>query len=167
MFDAVVRHLLSNEYGPLDRLIELGVFLLIFVEVVVGLGSYLKRRNRKKFLEGRREWLSQLVAEGEKLRHDTPPEAEWSTGDPALYKWIEQLDSWSGRTVEALKESSPKAAVTFNLFRNSGAREVIVYTPNKVGRPFQVSGQVRVAYERLVSQLGNLTEIVEKSDVYF
>jgi hypothetical protein len=40
--------------------------------------------------------------------------------------------------------------------------------PNDAGRPVRLTSQdVIDAYERLVSQLANLTEIAEKADLYF
>jgi hypothetical protein len=85
----------------------------------------------------------------------------------ARSEWIELVEAWNTWIAESLTAEFPKAAVTFNMVRTPGVSEAIVFPPNIAGSPYCVSGSVRVAYLRLVAQLGNLTEIMEKAEIYF
>ena len=43
----------------------------------------------------------------------------------------------------------------------------IARTPNSAGIPFMVGSPTCYVYQRLIGQLANLTEIMEKADFYF
>ena len=47
MLTVITRHLLSNEYGPFDRFVELGVLIFVAYEVIVGVIRHCRAAKRK------------------------------------------------------------------------------------------------------------------------
>lgn len=165
-----IHHTVFEEIRPFDWImLAVEVLVLLFV----GYGEWTtfsdrrKAKRREAILAPKRLWLAGLIEQGEQLRRDTPREAIEYNDHPSFFPWIQRVDTWGKETVTALERESPKAAIVFNLVKSPVSMEVFVYLPNKLGSPFQLSGNLRVAYERLTSQLANLAEILEKLEVYF
>jgi len=45
MLALIVKHLLANEYGPLDRILEIGIFLFVFAELLLTVVWALEREE--------------------------------------------------------------------------------------------------------------------------
>ena len=160
----ILHHLLSNEYTSFDRFLEMGVFLLILYEVAVGILDRWTGRRRKNLLSKRRAALSEFVARGDKLRHDTP-DVRTQPGYP--WDWLNAVDSWTSETAEFLARYSSNAGTAFTLIRQSNLFIGTVELPNALGRSFPVESRIREAHQRLVAQMSNLAEIIEQADLYF
>ena len=144
------------------------------VLLLVGYGEWTtfsdrrEARKRESFIAPKRAWLAGLIEQGEQLRRDTPVEVDTRAEHPAFQIWVNRADDWSNRTAEAVDRECPKGIVVFNLMRPAHMGSVYVQTPNKAARQFHIGNQdVLYAYERLVSQIANLTQIKENAEVYF
>jgi hypothetical protein len=164
---AIIHHLLSTEYGPFDRFLEIGVLLLIAYEVVVGFLAHRKTKKRARLLNARRKAISALLEKGNALRHETPTNEEAAAERVYPSAWMTAVNAWGDKVRTFLSQSSPSAANTFSLIRDSNASDNIVHLPNSHHDRFHVSGHLREHYQQLVAQLASLTEIMEKADVYF
>jgi hypothetical protein len=76
MLGPIAKHLLSDLYGPLDRLLEIGVFLLIAYEVIVDVRRHYKETKRRKELDRIVTSLSKLMDKGQSLQESTPIQSE-------------------------------------------------------------------------------------------
>ncbi|MGA3264225.1 MAG: hypothetical protein ABSC47_09295 [Terracidiphilus sp.] len=161
MFDGV------RPFDWVMLIVEVLALVLIGYQVWLAFRERRTKQERERLLAAKRSWLSGIMARGEQLRQDTPVEAATFYDHATFRPWLESVDVWGRETAESLSKECPKAAIVFNLMRPAGTAHVIAYTPNKAGSPFQVSGKIREAYVRLVEQLANLTEIMEKADFYF
>ena len=156
--------LISGEYGPFDRALEIGVFGLILYEVWIGIKSRWADRKRKKHLGQIRVVLSQALGRGDQLRQNAP-DVQMEADYP--WSWLKGVDLWSEKTANLISEYSTDAASAFTLIKQSNLFINSVELPNSVGRVFRVESGIRESYQRLVMQLSNLAEIMQKMEVYF
>ena len=158
MLGVIVKHLLSHEYGPLDRFLELSVLILIAYEVVMGVRHrhQIKRRNT---IVNR---LFAFMEKGQQLQAAIPNPAVLPD---AVGSWLEQVEIWKSQTKAFLAPLSPKAASAFMLVINAGTADKQVRRPD--GARFGVGGMIADAYQVLQINLDNLRQIMEKPDAYF
>ena len=154
----------SGEYGPFDRALEIGVFGLILYEVWIGISVRWKERKRKKLLARIRVVLSHALGHGDQLRQNAP-DAQMQADHP--WSWLKEVDLWSEKTANLISEYSTDAASAFTLIKQSNLFINSVELPNSVGRVFRVESDIRESYQRLVMQLSNLAEIMQKMEIYF
>jgi hypothetical protein len=164
MLCLIAKYLLSDSYGPLDRFLEIGVFLLIAYEVIVGIVRHRGTTKRQRELGRIVASLSKLMDKGQALQGSVPDpsRADW----PILESWIKSVDAWSGEmnAFLFLGARSARASASFTLILDSSASDRVV---NKPGESFNLHGPTRECYQRLLVQLSNLRGIMEKPDVYF
>ena len=86
MLYLIAKHLLSDSYGPLDRLLELGVFLFIAYEVIVGIVRHRRATRRQKELKQIVTSLSQFMDDGLGLQRSVPDTAKEESG--VLNLWM-------------------------------------------------------------------------------
>ncbi len=164
-----IAHMAMESIRPFDWVmlaVEVLVLALIAYEVWVGFHERRIKRLRERFLTGKRELLSEFSFEGESLRRKVPQHLGAESNGPER-EWCDLADSWGKLTVESLEQISPKAAIAFNIVRDYGGPMTIARTPNSAGIPFMVGSPTCYVYQRLIGQLANLTEIMEKADFYF
>jgi hypothetical protein len=148
--------------------VETLVLLLVGYGEWVTFSDHRKANKRHKFLTPKRIWLAGLIERGEQLRQNAPVEMETREEHPDFQLWVNRVDEWSNRTGEAIGKESLIAIVVFNQTHPCGLGSVFVQTPNQAGKPLYISNQdVLWAYQRLVSQLANLTRIKDNADLYF
>src|SRR5437879_989714 len=104
MLCAIARHLLSNEYGPFDRLVELGVFLFVGYEVVIEIWHRRKARIRAKYIAMRVAEMREAISKGQRLQLSTP-----KSGDPHVVEWAQAVTNWGEETRVLLKSFSAHA----------------------------------------------------------
>ena len=149
MLCVIARHLLSNEYGPFDRFVELGVFLFVGYEVVMGISHRHQATIRGKRIAERVAAMRDLMSKGQDLLLCSPP-----SGDPRVAEWAQAVSNWNEETRLLLKSYSAHAETAF-LLR-------IPESPNRYGSIGAV-----FEYISLLSGMRNLRGIIEKPDVYF
>ena len=142
---AIIKHLLSYEYGPYDRLLEFLVLALIAYEVMGNIWH--GRRLRLRFAS-----IFRLIHNGQELAHSVPihPVADQAGIDA----WKKKLDVWMQETHRFLQKCSPQAVT---IFLQSGH---VVENPH-------VAPMLRADCATLMMRLDNLRAIMEKPDVYF
>lgn len=91
MLGTIIKHLLSSEYTPLDRLIEFGVFVFIAYEVFVGIRDRRKAKKRRALVEARSEAIRRALAEGHELRSNAP---RLGAGAMKAGEWINLVNEW-------------------------------------------------------------------------
>ena len=159
MAGLILKHLLSNEYGPFDRFVELGVFALIAYEVVVGIVRHRKTAKRQKELDEIVKTLSEFMKRGQQLERTIPEPGHdrmINALSPTIAGWTNAVKAWSKETGEFLERHSPKAAAAFMLISGIGifANPQIVYPES--GHSFPIEGTQRESYQKLIVQFGNL-----------
>jgi hypothetical protein len=171
MLTVITRHLLSNEYGPFDRFVELGVLIFVAYEVIVGVIRHCRAAKRQRHLDAIIKTLSKLMSEGQELQGVTPNAQllDYANKEAEIRQqievWKKAISVWREKTVKLLASHSSRAVSAFVLIVDSQAVDTMVY-PAK-GYPFPLNGHTRESYQRLVTQLGNLRSIMEKPEVYF
>jgi hypothetical protein len=87
----LVKHLLSSEYGPYDRLLELGVFFLILWEIVNPIAIFRHARRRKR-LRKVEMVVRDFIASGEDVKRRAPLTftPEWAT---SVDVWVREVGS--------------------------------------------------------------------------
>src|SRR5437016_12602673 len=114
MFAAICKHLMTGEYTPFDRFVELGVFLLIAYEVVVPMIQ--RRLQRRNFYR-----LADLVEEAGKLRNSMPT-VDDSNGQAI---WSRKVNDWTDRAKGALRKY-PHFTLTY--FENESGVDIVAGT---------------------------------------
>ena len=137
-----------NSYGPLDRLLEIGVFLLILYEVIIGVRKNRKEKRRKKQVDERVTALREAMSNGQHLQLSTP-----AGGSAQVSAWAQAVSNWGEATRKLLKSYSAHAESAFLL-----QMPMPVNILGSIGAPFE--------YMQLVSRLANLRGIIEKPDIY-
>lgn len=149
MICAIVRHLLSNEYGPFDRLLEFAVLAFIAYEVVTSVWHKRKIRRRSKE-------IFQLFSKGQALQYAAPPAG---TMDEAIVAaWVESVKAWIMEVHKFLEGYSAQAAASF--IHESGGVSVTY-------RGVSGLAEAQSWYATLQTRLNSLRNIMEKLDVYF
>jgi hypothetical protein len=149
MLCTIARHLMSNEYGPFDRLVELGVFLFVGYEVVMGIWYRRKAKIRGGLVAQRVAAMRDAMSRGQELQLCTP-----ASGNPNVDEWAQAVSNWGEETRVLLKSFSAHAETAF-----------LMQTPVS---PFITSSIGALSeYISLISRLSNLRGIIEKPDVYF
>jgi hypothetical protein len=150
---------------PFDWLmlvVEIAVLLLILYEVVVGIRRHQEEAKRTAKLALIVASLATKMDEGYNLQITTPnPQLDTST----VSDWIQSVRAWAYETEIILNHHSLRAVRAFTLVVDSSEAERMVYPTS--GMPFYVTGNLREAYQRLLAQLNNLRNIIEKPEVYF
>lgn len=146
MLQFICRHLISGEYGPFDRIVELLVLVLIAWEVVI-VPLYRKRVVRRKS----REILAFITA-GESLQNTIP---RGGSSDDEVNVWVDKVKEWM-LTVHSFLQKDVKQAVA-------------VFNHHTIGPHYslRVPPQADPWVHELDARLRNLQSILEKPDVYF
>ena len=145
-------------------IVEVLVLVLIGYEVLVGKRERRIKHKRELLLAQQKAALSGFMAKGDQLRQNTP---NMQMQKEYPHDWIGAVDSWSRQTADYLAQYSLNAGSAFTLIKQSNLFIERVELPNSDGRVFRVESHIRESYQRLVMQLSNLAEIVEKVDLYF
>lgn len=162
----IAKHLMFDSYGPLDRLLEIGVFLLIAYEVIVGFVRHRSEANRQKRVGAILATLAGFMERGQELQENVP--VPWKASDRDRSEWITSVKKWTADTSDFLiihTSRSGEAGVVFHLVTNAGLVDSVVQDSS--GQSFTLTADVREVYQRLLVQLSNLRGIKEKPDVYF
>ena len=150
MFCLIVKHLLSNEYGVFDRVLEIIIAGVVLAEGIVGLITWLANRKRKRLLAQRTGVLRCAMSNGQELQRSIP-----ASGDSHVADWAQAVNNWGKETRGLLKSFSEHAETAFSL-----------PTPSE---PYVTGSEGAVLVEArlfLTSSLNNLLGIIEKPDVY-
>jgi hypothetical protein len=154
MLGLIAKHIMSNEYGPLDRILEFLVFALIAYEVVAGIVRGLRERKRAKIVCERSEKIRQIVAKGQELQSDTP---RFGTNMMAIAAWTNSVKEWLLSAQELMGSYSPQAVVALS---HDTSGEVPPWWDS-------IAVAARIQYGTLIASLNNLQRILEKPEVYF
>jgi hypothetical protein len=146
MLLSICRHLISNEYGPFDRVVEFLVLALIAYEVIV-FPVYHKWTVGKKS-----KVILVFLADDQRL-HDTPPGSQASEEEAKA--WVDEVKNWILAVQSFLAKDAKSAVVVFN--RHSiGVRYGL-----------KISLFAENWFYELDARLKTLQSIMEKPDVYF
>ncbi|MGB6802471.1 MAG: hypothetical protein WA899_02265 [Candidatus Sulfotelmatobacter sp.] len=151
---------------PFDWLmlgIETAVLLLILYEVVVGIVRHCGARRRQKELSRIITSLSQFMDEGLELQKSVPDTATEQTG--VLRSWITNTKAWGDKINTFLVARSRQASAAFLLVHDLSSSDSVVFAPS--GEVFYLASPLREHYQRLLTQLNSLRQIIEKPEVYF
>lgn len=151
---------------PFDWLmlvIETLVLLLILYEVIVGIRRHRREEKRAKELAHIIAALSEIMNKGKELQLSVPDPA--TTDWPVHDSWMKSVKAWSSDTNTFLATHSSRASSAFLLLLDTASVTSMVIRPNDSS--FQLHGYLREYYQRLVVQLSNLRQIMEKPEVYF
>lgn len=149
----IIKHLLSSEYGPFDRFLEIGICLFVGYEVIVTFLDRREKRRRKKLVNSRSEAIRTLISKGHQLLVSAP-HSPVSALIPQAAAWIDLVHAWN-REVQALLQSySSQALASYN----QGI-------PHDASFPGLALATHR-DYAILLLRLDNLRNIMEKTDVY-
>jgi len=163
MIAIIANHLFADSYGVWDRLLEIGVFSLIAYEVWVGFYRHRKETRRQNKLNKILASLGQFMDTGQDLQKSVSDPRYTEFG--VLNLWMMSVNAWSLKANEFLSSHSPRAAAAFLLVRDSSSADSVVFLDS--GRSFHLGGTVREHYQKLLSQLDNLRQIMEKPEIYF
>jgi hypothetical protein len=152
---------------PFDWLmlgIETAVLLLILYEVVVGIVRHRGAIRRQRKLKQIATSLSQFMDTGRELLRSVPdPSKEESE---VLRLWMVNTNAWGVRANDFLAACSQQASGAFLLVHDSSSADSVVFTPSG-DEFFYLASPIREHYQRLLTQLNNLRQIIEKPEVYF
>jgi hypothetical protein len=163
MLYLIAKHLLSDSYGLWDRFLELGVFLFIAYEVIVNIVRHRREKRRQKELKQIVVSLSQFMDEGVGLQRSVPDTAKEEVG--VLQSWMTNTKAWGDKVSECLATHSLRASAAFLLVHDLSLSDSVVFAPS--GELFYLLSPLREHYQRLLTQLNNLRQILEKPEVYF
>ena len=152
---------------PFDWLmlgIETAVLLLILYEVIVGIVRHHEATCRQKKLRQIVASLSQFMDEGLKLQRSVPDTAKEESG--VLQSWMMNTKLWSDKASEFLAAHSRQASAAFLLVHDSSSADSVVFTLSGDDL-FYLASPIREHYQRLLTQLNNMRQIIEKPEVYF
>ena len=164
MLYLIAKHLLSDSYGPWDRLLELGVFLFIAYEVIVGIVRHRRATRRQKELKQIVTSLSQFMDDGLGLQRSVPDTAKEESG--VLLSWMMNTNVWGDKASDFLAAHSRQASAAFLLVHDSSSADSVVFTLSG-DEFFYLASPIREHYQRLLTQLNNMRQIIEKPEVYF
>jgi hypothetical protein len=153
MLCLIAKHLMSDSYGPLDRFLEIGVFLLIAYEVYRGVSKSRKSRKRKDEIKSRVATMFVQLVFGQELQRLVPPA---TATELVVNDWVESVKKWMAETQDILRSYTAQAAAAF--LHNPGTM-ILRYTA--------VSDHAHERYLMLIQRVNNLKSIMEKPDVYF
>jgi hypothetical protein len=159
MLGVIAKHLLSHEYGPWDRLIELGVFALILYEVIASIVRHRREKKRKARLAFIVFKLHRLMEEGRQIRDSAVAD------QGAQVAWMQATTCWSDKTAVFLAKYLPTSLTAFHLVHNQPISLRSVRT--KDGGQFNIGGVLLEGYETHSGKLANLRGIIEKVEAYF
>jgi hypothetical protein len=151
---------------PFDWLmlgIETAVLLLILYEVIVGIVRHRGARRRQKEVKQIVTSLSQFMDEGLELQRSVPDTAKEEWG--VLQSWMTSTKVWGDKASECLATYSLRASAAFLLVHDLSSSDSVVFAPS--GKVFYLLSPLREHYQRLLTQLNNLRQIIEKPEVYF
>jgi hypothetical protein len=159
MAGSILHHLLSNEYSAFDRFVELGVFLLILIEGIISLRNYWSKKRRVKMLES-------MIGTGQEIQRSVPePDHNGNYKDyEPVRDWTARAEGWIKETRASLEKTSSRAAASFVLIIDPTDVSSMVQVE---GKAFPIYGHPREVYQRLVSHLINLKNMMENPDAYF
>lgn len=161
---AIVKYLMSNEYGPADRLVETLVLLLIFYEVAAGIKRHREETKRKKLIENKRKGIYEFAKRGEGLQISMPLGAAEVVKEDRK-NWINEVDAWTTETETFLGKLSSRASWRFMQADNPDPKDVMVRLPT--GASYCVYDYPDlICYRVLVMRLGNLHRIIENVEAY-
>jgi hypothetical protein len=160
LMGTILHHLFSNEYGPLDRFLEIGVFFLILYEIVSP-HTLIRRAIRRKRIRRIQANLRVLFTAGETIRQKVPnwlasPEPEWME---AAQKWIVEAETYLGN------QPSDRALIEFRHMGllESEQRRVM----DAQGRIWSVVGVMGDRFQQLSIRMNNLHRLIQETDAYF
>jgi hypothetical protein len=160
MLGEIIKHFFSNEYGPVDRLLELCVLLLIAYEVGIGIKRHRQEKRERKRLNGIVTALTSLMQDGQAIQVSLGRQVEQQGA------WAITVTKWSDRVGAYLSTLSPSAVAAFSLVVAPVAQNMRLYRePN--GSAFQIGGLTLEAYESLLAKLDNLRTITKNPEAYF
>lgn len=114
MLALIVKHLLANEYGPLDRILEIGIFLFVFAELLLTVVGLWKGRKRERRWRKRSDLIFASLTKGHELLLGAPPRR------PSELENVESAEAWSKvvfdwvlDTQKLLQGFSPLAVAAF------------------------------------------------------
>jgi hypothetical protein len=151
---------------PFDWLmlgIETAVLLLILYEVIASVARHHGATRRQKKLGQIITSLCQFTDEGLKLQRSVPDTAKEET--EVLQSWMINTKAWGDKTGEFLAARSQQASAAFLLVHDLSSSDSVVFAPS--GDVFYLASPLREHYQRLLTQLNNLRQIIEKPEVYF
>ena len=159
----IIKHWITGDYGPLDRLVELGVFLLIAYEVGLTVRHQWQNRKRAKIVAV----LSDFMFEGQTIARAVPnPDLPKNKYDySTISEWIKSVQVWRTDVAQSLSAYSSRVASAFLLITDAHNTDNVIQPLE--GWSFHVTGGEREAYQTLLSHLDNLRRIIEKPEVYF
>jgi hypothetical protein len=152
---------------PFDWLmlvIETAVLLLILYEVIIGIARHSSAKRRQGALKQIVASLSQLMDEGLTLQRGVPDTAKEESR--VLQSWMTDTNVWADKTSKFIASHSRQAAAAFLLVHDSSSADTVVFTPSGDGF-FYLASPVREHYQRLLTQLNSMRQIIEKPEVYF
>lgn len=154
----IIKHLLSNEYGPFDRLLEIGVFLLILYEIISPY-TLIRRRIRRKRLCKIEGDLRGFITDGEAIRINA---SDWrqKTYDHRLK---ESAEEWTARVEDYLGQSK-RALAEFQRIHLEDAQRLHIDEFGGIARSSGASGDI---VQLLGSRLENLHRIAQRCEDYF
>lgn len=163
--NTITRYLLSTDYGPVDRIVELGIFLLIAYRLIVNSTRHRRDQKQREGLDGLVATLFDLLDEGEHI--------QCSLGNLKLSgyagqtAWINSVRNWTDKTTNFLNTHSHRALLLFQIVSYEVSwRGIIVVQPNS-SESFAIEGDAKRSYLGLVSQLDSLRRILERPERYF
>ena len=100
MIGPISRYLMSGEYGPFDRVVELGVLALIGYEVAVGVVRHRKAVKRQRELDNIVKSLTDFMFKGQTLQQNVPDpqQTDWK----AQETWMKAVAEWVVDTAQFL-----------------------------------------------------------------
>jgi hypothetical protein len=160
------RRIAEGKYGPYEIsmwIMEFLVVLLIAYEILFN--RVLHRRTTKN--QERRDnilaFLSMYMTTGQELQRSLS-ESE-RTDIPHANLWVMTVTAWSDKTSEFLGDYSPRARAAFLLVRDLSAVDIVITKSS--GYRWTLPSPVSESYQRLLMQLDNLNQIMEKAEIYF
>jgi hypothetical protein len=144
--------------------IEAAVLLLILYEVIIDIVRHHQATCRRKGLNQIVTSLSQLMDEGLRLQRSVPDTAEQEF--EVLQRWMMDTSAWADKASDFLAARSRRASAAFLLVHDSSSADSVVFTSSG-DQLFYLASPLREHYQRLLTQLDNIRQIIEKSEVYF
>lgn len=161
--DAIIRHFSSNEFGPFDRFVELGVFLVVGYEVIATFLNSRSEKRRKKEVTERSETIRKFISRGHGLGHDAHAFVEQRNLPWFLTpeQWIEQFDDWHGEIQLLFMGKSERG----NCYPPQTMEAYMRNVQQRVDFE-DLPTSIWPEYKHLQLRLENLRNIMEKPDVY-
>lgn len=143
--------------------VELLVLLVIVWEFGITEWRHHGEKKRKANLRSIADRLVGYMDAGLKLQGTVPDhqESTFIIEDA----WMIAVADWSFDTGKYLGALSQRAWSAFTLIANSNAGDSTISSLS--GHYFTITGPLRECYQRLLVQLQNLKDIIERADTYF